>query len=99
MSTFQSFTGSQVRDQLSMSRAESNGAVCSIMKPCTNGVHHEKQSTFANHGTNAASISIGDYIKLLTCSACGFVFGLAAEKAKGISIVNAAHAHTHTHSV
>ena len=77
------------------SRVSNGGASSNGGTTLTNGTAGQKSAqaaaAFSTHdGTNMGDrrglllgLNGSDYVRLLVCSGCGFVFGIAAEKARG----------------
>ena len=74
-----------------LSSESGNGGASNGTAVCrTNGTAGGRSMTAASSqrdgGTSSGLVVVGlkgsDYLKLLVCSGCGFVFGVAAEKAR-----------------
>ena len=68
---------------------KSNGFNLSNGAALANDLEKEAESSSVSvhaHSPLTASTGLtgGDYVTLTMCSGCGFVFGIAAEKARGI---------------
>ena len=80
MPAFQTSKDRRMENCTSTTRANSDVRACSVSRwPSANG---SSQNSFT--ARSVAGMSGRDYVKLFACSACGFVFGIAAEKARGI---------------
>ena len=85
------------------SRLSNGGASSNGGTTLTNGTAGQKSAQAAaacstHDGTNMGDrrglllgLNGSDYVRLLVCSGCGFVFGIAAEKARGSGCVEALH--------
>ena len=66
------------------STATVNGAVCNGARSKASATHRRQREGVGSWGS--VGLNVGDYVRLLVCSGCGFVFGIAAEKARGLQV-------------